>query len=382
MIDPLLPPDTAEFARAVHDFAQAELRPRYQEHDRVGRLDDKVLKLVADMGLLGLRAPESLGGQGADCVTIGVVAEEVGRADFNIGYLINNTALVTEVLLNSGTDDQQRQFIPPITRGELVPALCLSEPEHGSDAAALETRATPTDGGWVLSGEKTSITFGMQAGAGLVFARTGPGGAKGITAFYVDLNHASITRSEFHDLGGRAIGRAALHFDDTFVPGDRLIGPVGGGFTQVMKGFEFARAIISMVCIGAASASIDEALQHARDRKAFGQPIGKFQGVAFPLVEHATHLAAARLLALRALQLKDRGLDHRVEANMAKSWAPRLAVQAAHDALLVFGHSAYSDEYPLGQRVRDLIGLELGDGTANITKLVVARELLGRQFAP
>ena len=137
-----------------------------------------------------------------------------------------------------------------------------------------------------------------------------------------------------------------------------------------------------MVCIGAASASIDEALQHARDRKAFGQPIGKFQGVAFPLVEHATHLAAARLLALRALQLKDRGLDHRVEANMAKSWAPRLAVQAAHDALLVFGHSAYSDEYPLGQRVRDLIGLELGDGTANITKLVVARELLGRQFAP
>ena len=164
--------------------------------------------------------------------------------------------------------------------------------------------------------------------------------------------------------------------------GDRIIGDVDAGFTQVMQGFEFARALIGLICLGAAQASIDEAMQQARDRVAFGQPLGKNQGVAFPLVEHSTYIMAARLLCLRALTLKDQGLPHAVESNMAKWWAPRLAVDAAHDALLIFGHSGYSEEYPLGQRVRDIIGLELGDGTSQITKIVVARHLLGREYAP
>jgi cyclohexanecarboxyl-CoA dehydrogenase len=222
----------------------------------------------------------------------------------------------------------------------------------------------------------------MRAPVGLVFARTSVGRSKGITAFFVDLDVDGVTRSPFSDLGGRAVGRAAIHFEQVFVEDDRVIGPIDQGFTQVLQGFEFARALIALICVGAASASINEALEYARHREAFGQPIGKFQGVAFPLVEHQTKLVAARLLALRALQLKDRGLDHRVESNMAKWWAPRVAFDAAHDALLVFGHAAYSDEYPLAQRVRDIIGMELGDGTANIAKLVVARELLGRDFAP
>lgn len=382
MTDPLLPPETAAFADAVRRFAATRLRPLYQHHDRQGYFDDDIVTAVADMGLLGLRAPEELGGQDADCVTTGVVCEEIGRADFNIGYLLNNAALVTEVLMKNATPDQQRRFIPPITRGETIPALCLTEPDHGSDAAALAMKATQHEDGWRLDGEKTSVTFGMRAPVGLVFARTTPGRSRGVTAFFVDFRVEGVTRSEFSDLGGRAVGRAAIHFDRVFVENDRVVGAIDGGFTQVMQGFEFARALIALICIGAASASIDEAMQYARDREAFGHPIGRFQGVAFPLVEHQTKLVAARLLALRALQLKDLGLDHRVESNMAKWWAPRLAFDAAHDALLVFGHAAYSDEYPLAQRVRDLIGLELGDGTANIAKLVVARELLGRNFAP
>lgn len=381
-VDPLLSEDDQTFVSVVREFATKKLRPYYQQHDREGRLRPEVLADVAAMGLLGLRAPVEFGGQAADAVTTGLVCEQVGYADFNIGYLINNTALVTEVLVRNATPEQRQRFIAPIAAGETIPALCLTEPEHGSDAAALEFKAVADGAGWRLSGEKTSITFGMQAQTGLVFARTSDARAKGITAFYVNLNSPGVTRSEFTDLGGKAIGRASLHFDDVWVPTRDVIGGVNEGFTQVMQGFEFARALIGLICIGAAEASIDEAVQHARDRQAFGQPIGRFQGVAFPLVEHATHLAAARLLCLRALELKDRGLPHSLESNMAKWWAPKLAVQAAHDALLIFGHSAYSEEYPLGQRVRDLIGLELGDGTAQITKIVVARELLGRQFAP
>jgi cyclohexanecarboxyl-CoA dehydrogenase len=382
VIDPLLPPHTAAFAEAVRAFATRRLRPGYQTREREGRFDPELIQEMARLGLLGLRAPAELGGEGADAVTTGIAAEEIGRADLSAGYLINNTALTTEVLMRAGTQEQRRRFIPEIANGKQVPALCLTEPQHGSDAAAIDMRARRHEGGWILTGEKTSITFGMSAATALVFARTSDEGARGITAFYVDLDDPAVTRSPFRDLGGIAIGRASLHFDDLVVPDDRVVGDIGGGFTQVMRGFEFARAVIALICIGAASASIDEALQHARDRSAFGQPIGRFQGVAFTLVEHSTKLAAARLLALRALELKDRGLDHTIESNMAKWWAPRVAVDAAHDALLTFGHSAYSDEYPLGQRIRDIIGLELGDGTANITKLVVARHLLGREFAP
>ena len=382
MIDPLLPEETNEFGDAVRQFAREQLRPRYQENDRAGHFSDATIRAVADMGLLGLRAPEDLGGQGADAVTTGVACEEVARGDFNVGYLLNNAALVTEVLVNNASEEQQRRLVPLIARGELLPALCLTEPDHGSDAAALAMRATRVDGGWKLDGEKTSVTLGMCSEGGLVFARTSEGRARGVTAFFVDFSLEGIRRSAFSDLGGKAVGRASIHFDGVLVDEQSVVGPVDEGFTQVMRGFEFARALISLICIGAAFASVDEAIEYARDRTAFGQPIGKFQAVAFPLVEHKTRLLAARQLALRALQLKDLELDHRVESNMAKWWAPRIAVDAAHDALLVFGHAAYSEEYPLGQRIRDLIGLELGDGTANVAKLVLARELLGREFAP
>jgi cyclohexanecarboxyl-CoA dehydrogenase len=381
-IDPLLPAETQAFLEAVNDFATKRLRPYYQEHDRTGSLRPDVLASVAGMGLLGLRAPLEYGGQQADAVTTGLVAEAVGRADFNLGYLINNTALVTEVLVNNATPEQKRRFLPPIASGEIVPAILLTEPDHGSDAAALECSARRDGESWLLDGEKTSITFGMQAQFGLVLARTSPTRAKGITAFYVDLGADGVTRSPFDDLGGRAIGRASIHFDNVRVPNDSIVGEVDHAFTQVMQGFEFARALIGLICLGAAQASIDEATQQARDRMAFGRPLGTNQGVAFPLVEHSTYIMAARLLCLRALELKDRGLPHAIESNMAKWWAPRLAVDAAHDALLIFGHAGYSEDLPLGQRIRDIIGLELGDGTSQITKLVVARNLLGREFAP
>jgi cyclohexanecarboxyl-CoA dehydrogenase len=258
----------------------------------------------------------------------------------------------------------------------------LTEPGHGSDAANLEARATRHGDGWRISGEKTSISLGTHADSALVFARTGGAGARGVSAFYVDLDERHVTRSAFSDLGSRSIGRASLFFDEHPAPPGSLIGCEGEGFIRVMQGFDFSRALISLACLGAASASLEEALEFAKDRHSMGVPIGRHQGVAFPLVEHVTYVRAARLLSYEALWRKDRGLPHAAEANMAKWWGPKVSAEAVHQALLITGHTGYSDELPHGQRLRDIIGLEIGDGTAQIAKLVAARHLLGRAFAP
>jgi cyclohexanecarboxyl-CoA dehydrogenase len=374
--------DVAEFQRQVRAFARKRLAPHYQSDDASGAFRREALAELAQLGLTGLRIPDAYGGQGAECVTAGIACEEVAYADFNMGYVLNNTALVGDVLATHGSEEQRQRFLPPIAAGDALPALCLTEPEHGSDAASIAMRATPDGDGWCLSGEKTSITFGMTADTAVVFARTGGDGAPGVSAFYVELDDRHVSRSEFRDLGNRAIGRASLHFDGVPVTRAELIGEQGGGFVQVMQAFDYARALISLICLGAAQASLDEALVYARNRTAFGQPIGRFQGVAFPLVEHATHVRAARLLCYEALWRRDHGLPHTAEANMAKWWAPRLAFEAVHQALLAHGHAGYAEELPLAQRLRDVVGLEIGDGTAQIAKLVVARQLLGREFAP
>jgi cyclohexanecarboxyl-CoA dehydrogenase len=370
------------FAQSVRAFARRQLAARYMQDDARGDLDSRTLGEVAAMGLTGLRIPERYGGQEADAVSTGIAAEEVAAVDFNAAYLLLIPMLVAEVLTVAASERQQSELLPAIADGSVLPCFCLTEPEHGSDAAQLRVRAQREDIGWRLSGEKTSVSLGMAAQTAIVFARTSERGARGISAFYVDLDDHRVQRSPFKDLGSRAIGRATIHFDDVQVPAERLIGVEGEGFIRCMQGFEFSRAIIGLMCLACASAALEEALEHARNRQAFGKPIGVHQGVSFPLVEAATLIKGARWVCYEALWRRDAGLPHRVEANMAKWWAPKVAVDVAHQALLTLGHAGYSEELPAGQRIRDLIGLEIGDGTAQIAKLVVARELLGRQFAP
>jgi len=374
--------DEESFRQELRRFATKVLAPHYQADDRAARLRPTLAAEMAGMGLTGLRIPERFGGQEASAVIAGLAAEEVGRADFNATYLIINTALISDVLVRNAGEPQQAQWLPPIASGEVVPSLCVTEPGHGTDAANLGLRADADGAGWRLTGEKTSITLGMDAHTGLVLARTGGPGARGVSAFYVDLDDRYVSRSAFDDLGSRSIGRASLHFDGLPVSRDRLIGAEGAGFVSVMQGFDYSRAIIGLACLGAAQVSLEEALQWARDREAFGQPIGKFQGVSFPLAEHATYLRGARHVCYEALWRKDNGLEHGAEAAMAKFWAPKLATEVIHQCLLTFGHLGYSSDSPLGQRLRDVIGLEIGDGTAQVSKLVIARSLLGRQFAP
>jgi cyclohexanecarboxyl-CoA dehydrogenase len=371
-----------QFQDAVRRFARRRLAPRYAEDDRRGELDPRTLPDMASLGLCGITIAERYGGQGADSVTTGIAAEELAAADFNAAYLLLIPMLAAEVIAGAGSEVQREGMLPSIADGSRLPCFCLTEPEHGSDAARLRLRAERDGAGWRLTGEKTSISLGMAAHSAIVFARTSENGARGISAFYVDLDERYVQRSPFKDLGSKAIGRAALHFDGLPVPADSLIGGEGEGFIRCMQGFEFSRAIIGLMCLACAASGLEEALDYARDREAFGKPIGANQGVAFPLAEAATLLRGARWVCYEALWRRDTGLPHRIEASMAKWWAPKVAVETAHQALLTLGHSGYSEELPAGQRVRDLIGLEIGDGTAQIAKLVLARELLGRAYAP
>jgi cyclohexanecarboxyl-CoA dehydrogenase len=256
------------FRQEVRAFATARLAPHYRADDLAGSLRPSLAGELGAMGLTGLRAPERFGGQDADAVTTGLVAEEVSRADFNACYLVLNSALVTDILLAGATEEQLAGWLPPIASGEHLPALCLTEPGHGSDAAHLQLRAEPDGDGWRLFGEKTSISLGMYAHVGAVFARTGGEGARGVSAFMVDLSDPDLARSPLDDHGSRAIGRASLYFDGVRVGRDQLVGGEGEGFVSVMRGFDYSRAVIGLMCLGIASAALDDAFAYAREREA------------------------------------------------------------------------------------------------------------------
>jgi cyclohexanecarboxyl-CoA dehydrogenase len=370
------------FRDAVAAFAREKLAGDYAGADRRAAFREGLVGEMASMGLIGLRIPVEHGGQGADALSTGIAAEEVARADLNAAYLILLPALVAEVLVGAANERQRESWLPAIAEGEALPCFCLTEPEHGSDAASIALRAERDGSGWRLTGEKTSISLGMSARTALVFARTGGPGARGISAFYVELDDRHVTRAPFSDLGERAIGRASLAFDGHPAGAEALVGGEGEGFVRCMRGFDYSRALIALMCLACAEQSLQEAIDYARERRAFGEPISRRQEVAFPLVELTAQLRGARWLCYEALWRRDRGLTHAFEANAAKWWGPRLAAEICHQALLTFGHAAYSEELPQAQRLRDVIGLEIGDGTAQIAKLVAARHLFGRELAP
>jgi cyclohexanecarboxyl-CoA dehydrogenase len=235
----------------------------------------------------------------------------------------------------------------------------------------------------VLTGEKSGISLAMPAHAAMVFAKTDVGAkARGVTAFLVPLDLPGVSRSALRDMGTRAVGRAVLAFDHVRVPVSHRLGEEGTGFYQVMQGFDYNRVIIALAALGVGQISLEETMAYAKERKAFGRSLAQYEGVSFPLAEAATHIDAARLLCYRALWLADHGQPHTKESAMVKWWAPRLAVETIHQCLLFHGHYGYTDELPFEQRMRDVIGLEIGDGTAEVMKIIVARELMGREALP
>ena len=363
----------------LRDFAGRELSPAYAARDQDEDLPRALVRQLGAMGLLAPMVEPRFGGQGLDYVSLGLAHEEIARADFNAAYLLLLSALVGAIAAARGSDAQRAAILPPICRGEVVAALAVTEPGAGSDAAHARLHARREGDSYILDGEKTSISFATLADTALVMARTGsPGdGARGISAFYVDLHAPGVTRTRFKDLGSRAIGRGQLFFDSVRVPAGARIGAEGAGFVQVMQGFDFSRALIGLMCIGAAEQSLDETRKYVIDRNAFGGSIARFEGVSFPIAEASVQLRAARLLCYEALWLRDSGQPHGWLSAGCKWWAPELAAEVIHQCLLLHGHLGFSLDLPHQQRLRDVIGLEIGDGTAQIMKLVVARELLG-----
>jgi cyclohexanecarboxyl-CoA dehydrogenase len=361
------------------DFARRELMPAYSDRDKDADLPREVVRKLGELGLLAPMVDQRYGGQELDYVSLGIAFEELGRGDFNAAYVLLLSALVGAIIAARGDERQKSAWLPGICGGKIVPALGVTEPAGGSDAAHVKLSARREGDSYILDGEKTSISFASWADTILVMARTGTieQGAHGISAFYVNLHTPGVTRNRFRDLGSRAIGRGQLFFDSVRVSADARVGAEGAGFVQVMQGFDFSRSLIGLMCIGAAQQSVDETCKYVVERQAFGGSLARFEGVSFPLAEAAVQLRAARLLCYEALSLKDRGEPHGWLAAGCKWWAPELAAQVLHQCLLLHGHLGFSLDLPHQQRMRDVIGLEIGDGTAQVMKLLVARALLG-----
>lgn len=367
----------------LREFAGAELAPRYMEWDRTGVFPRELWRKMGELGVTGARVPVEYGGSGLDAVSTGIAAEEIGRGDFNLAYGVLMPALVGEVLRRYGGERVREEWLRPLASGDAVLGLALSEPGAGSDAKAITTRARRDGDEYVLDGEKSGISLLMAADACVTFAKTDPAaGARGVTAFLVPMAAPGVTRIAFRDMGSRAVGRGALHLDGVRVPADYRVGEEGKGFYSVMNGFDFSRFLIGLMCLGAAAASLEETVAYVKGRQAFGQPLARFEGVQFPIAEHATLIEAARLMCYHGLWLRDTEQAHTKEAAMVKWWAPKVAVDCIHDCLLLHGQYGYTRDLPHEQRLRDVIGLEIGDGTAQVQKIIIARELMGREYLP
>jgi cyclohexanecarboxyl-CoA dehydrogenase len=361
--------------KTARAFAEEHLAPHYRQREKDGAVHRPTLRAMGELGLLGLELPESHGGLGLDGLTSGLVLEALCESDFNIGYIAVSTSLLGQMLVDFGVEEVARPWVERLCRGEVLPAIALTEPGGGSDAANLVVRADRDGDHYVLNGEKTSITLAAQADFTIVFARTGTheSRAHGISAFLVPMDLPGISTTTFDDHGGRSIGRGSIFFDDVRVPVDHRLGGENQGFKQVMAGFDYSRALIGLQCLAVARKSLDETWRYTTERKTFGTALSQHQGVTFPLAEADTLVSAARLQCLHTLWLRDRGLPHTTEAAMCKWWAPKLSYDVVNTCLLTHGHGAYSSEYPFEQRMRDILGLQIGDGTAQIMKMIVAR---------
>jgi cyclohexanecarboxyl-CoA dehydrogenase len=367
----------------ARSFARKELAAGASERAKQIIIAPEIWKKVADMGYTGLGVPEKYGGQEVDWITIGIVIEELSKVDFNVGALtqhIQNMAFG----VSQGAEEVAAEWVPALVDTTKVCSAAISEPGCGSDIGAIQTRAVKDGDNYVITGEKTSVTRGTYADICSVVVKTDPAaGMKGLRSFLVPFDLPGITRAPLNDMGCKPMGRAMVNFDEVVVPAKYMTTREGSGFsprfaTHVNQG----RAIAGLFCLAAAQASLDEAVAYSKERKAFGYPIAKYEGVSFKLAEAATFIEAARWLCYYTLWLGDQGQPSFKEGCMCKWWCPQLAVEIIHNCLLVYGHVGYTEELPIEQRLRDVIGFEFADGTAEINKLNICRELIGREAIP
>ncbi|MBV7419250.1 cyclohexanecarboxyl-CoA dehydrogenase [Comamonas sp. CMM03] len=382
-MNPYLDDDLLTLAEHAQRFAQGRVAPGFLERDQTRVLDRALMREMGQMGFIAPELPEAVGGQSMGCLAAGVIHEAIAAADLSLSYINLLASLNGQILSQHGERSVVQPWLDKLIAGEALCAIALTEPRGGSDAASLRLRVERQGDHYLLNGEKTSISAADQCDIAVVFGRTGTveSGAHGVTALLVPMDLPGITRSRFDCHGQRAIGRGSLFFENVRVPVDHRLGAENKGFVQVMQGFDFSRALIGLQVLSVARTALDESWAYAAQREAFGAPLTAFQGVSHPLADFDTQVTAARLLCLQALWLKDRHLPHSAEAAMCKWWAPKLAYDAIHQCLLTHGHGGY-DRGLMEQRLRDVLGFQIGDGTAQIMKTIIARTRAGRQAVP
>ncbi|MGW0018395.1 acyl-CoA dehydrogenase family protein [Rhodococcus sp. NPDC003382] len=381
----LFAPEYDEFAQWVREFA-APHADSYLERAHSEEFPWDLAEKMAAQGLLGLGVSEENGGVGriGESMTkthLGIAHEELAYANFyasQLAYTNNLTGPLLERFLAPGV---ARDWVRGIVEGRHVVALGLTEPGSGSDAMAMRAKAERVEGGWKLNGEKTSITFAPHAKAMITFVKARGEGPEdsGVTAFLVPLDAKGVSMQKFPDAGWKPLGRAGVFLDDVFVPDEYVIGGVGNGFRLVMSEFDYTRSVIGLMSTGVARKALDITIEYVKSRKAFGKPVSSFQGVSFPIAENATKLEAARWLTYRALSLADAGRPFTKEAAMTKLYATDVSLQTIRDCVVAHGHSGFAEELPLQAMLRDVSGLEIGEGTPQIQKVVIGRALLGRE---
>jgi alkylation response protein AidB-like acyl-CoA dehydrogenase len=367
-----------EIQGLAREFARGEIAPHAAEWNASHHVPVDVLRRMGELGFLGVIIPEEYGGAGLDYTCLALVIEEIAAADAgtSVGVVVQNS-LGAGPIVRAGTQEQKDRHLPTLATGERFIAYALTEPDAGSDAGAIRTSATPDGDGWRVSGAKQWITNGGIAEVFILFARTGGPGPRGISAFVVERGDGFTVGREIPKMGLHTSSTVELAFDGFAVPRSALMGEEGEGMRIALGTLDSGRVIIAAQACGIARAALEAAVAYAGERQAFGGPIARFQGVQFPLAEIAARLDAAWLLTLHAAALRDAGKPHTAAGAKAKLVASQVAVDAANACVQTLGGYGYSAEYPAERFYRDAKITQLYEGTSEIQRLVIARDLLG-----
>ncbi|MDQ0944589.1 acyl-CoA dehydrogenase family protein [Streptomyces sp. V1I1] len=372
--------EQAAVRQLAKDFVDREITPNVVEWDRAESVDRSIVKKLGALGFLGLTIDEEHGGSGGDHLAYCLVTEELGRGDSSVRGIVSvSLGLVTKAVAAWGDETQKRHWLPRLTSGEALGCFGLTEPETGSDAGNLTTKAVRDGDDYVIDGSKMFITNGTWADVVLLFARTNDTpGHRGVSAFLVPTDTPGLTRRTIHGkLGLRGQATAELVLDGVRVPAATMLGPEGKGFSIAMSALAKGRMSVAAGCVGIAQAALDAAVGYAGEREQFGKSIASYQLVQELISDISVDVAAARLLTWRVADLIDRGEDFATAASQAKLFASEAAVRAANNALQVFGGYGYIDEYPVGKLLRDARVMTLYEGTSQIQKLIIGRALTG-----
>jgi len=379
VMDLSLTEEQAALRELARDFIDREVMPHVRDWDRAEQVDRAIVGKLGAIGFLGMTIPEEYGGSGGDHLSYCLMMEELGRGDSAIRGIVSvSLGLVAKTINTYGTDEQKQRWLPGLSSGESLACFGLTEPDAGSDAGNLATKAVRDGDGWVLSGSKMFITNGTWADVALVFARTGEAGPRGVTAFLVPTDTPGFTHREIKGkLGLRGQSTGELIFDGVRVGADARLGDEGKGFRVAMAALDKGRMSVAAGCVGLARAALEASTRYAGERQQFGRPIAGFQLVQQMLADMAVGTDAARLLVWRVADLVDRDLPFSTEASMAKLYASENAVTAANLAIQVYGGYGYLDEYPVAKILRDARVMTLYEGTSQVQKLLIGRKLTG-----